>query len=194
MSNSKAKFFRGLQPSQVGPSTNANESINKATTLKESNVNNIYDQIQFIKGNLQTAEQTAESYKTKYTELKTFNETLSKAYASNLQSLVSVSGLLHELHDLLKQMKKSMDVVTSQLIGVDTKDISYLEALTNDQITKLQDNFRSETNALKNIFIAYKQTDEAAQIDQARTDMNTVVLQASTLKKGGKTLKKKKKT
>jgi hypothetical protein len=108
----------------------------------------------------------------KYREIATFNQQLSKGYVKNLEAMVDVSRVLNQYIEVFNVLRDEFEKNERALgSSMSTIDISFLEQLTKSKIDELNTKFMSETEKLKKLYTQYGKHDEFTRVVEAQRNL-----------------------
>lgn len=122
-------------------------------------------------------------------KIKDFNKTLVTNFRKNLQVMVDVTKLLTSYVQLFDVLKSEL-VKINTLVGKDANldDISYLEQITQKQISTLQSEFMKQTETLESLYGKYDLGAERANITETKEQMTDIIRSATDMytQRGGR--------
>lgn len=129
---------------------------------------NIGEQLQELKGKVEKTMTKNKSELLKYRELTKYNEQMSKSYVANLKIIVDISTLLKAYNEIFDLFKSKLAEIDQELgIPISTNDFDYMKRLTTEQMTQLNDVFKTETGNLKKLYSRYGKQKEYEEVEVA---------------------------
>jgi hypothetical protein len=122
----------------------------------------------------------------KYKEIAKFNKQLTKSYIANLDIIVDVSKVLNMYMETIEVIRTQIERA-EQALGkpLDAQDLAYLAEITKENISKLSQNFLTETTKLQGLFAKNPDyRNEQAKVFNAQAEFKSSMTQmADTYKK-----------
>jgi hypothetical protein len=135
-------------------------------TLNETK--NVNQQLEDLKGKVNTTMTKSTTEIKKFRELAKYNEQLTKSYAANLKVLMDTSALLKAYAEFFDILRERLGEVDKELgLPISGDDFDYMRQLTYDQMSNLQDAFNTEVTNLKKIYSKYGKQKEYDAVEQA---------------------------
>jgi len=135
-------------------------------TLNETK--NVNQQLEDLKGKVNTTITKSTTEIKKFRELAKYNEQLTKSYAANLKVLMDTSALLKAYAEFFDMLREKLGEVDKELgLPISSDDFDYMRKLTYDQMSNLQDAFNTEVTNLKRLYSKYGKQKEYDAVEQA---------------------------
>jgi hypothetical protein len=135
-------------------------------TLNETK--NVNQQLEDLKGKVNTTITKSTTEIKKFRELAKYNEQLTKSYAANLKVLMDTSALLKAYAEFFDVLREKLGEVDKELgLPISSDDFDYMRKLTYDQMSNLQDAFNTEVTNLKKLYSKYGKQKEYDAVEQA---------------------------
>jgi hypothetical protein len=135
-------------------------------TLNETK--NVNQQLEDLKGKVNTTITKSTTEIKKFRELAKYNEQLTKSYAANLKVLMDTSALLKAYAEFFDVLREKLGEVDKELgLPISSDDFDYMRKLTYDQMSNLQDAFNTEVINLKKLYSKYGKQKEYDAVEQA---------------------------
>lgn len=107
------------------------------------------------------------------------NKELTKSFYTNTEIIVNITKLLNEYKNIFDVMDKI--VKQYKEIDIGNADMSHLKYITQDQMSKLKQEFDSQTSNIKQIFTELGKNDKVKAITDAQENMSRIGQTASEI-------------
>lgn len=135
-------------------------------SLAESKTVN--QQLEDLKGKVDTTINKSTTEIKKFRELSKFNEQLTKSYSANLKVLMDTSVLLRSYAEFFDTLRQKLAEVDKELgLPISSDDFDYMRRLTFDQMTNLEEAFKTEVTNLKKLYSKYGRQKEYDEVELA---------------------------
>lgn len=135
-------------------------------TLNETK--NVNQQLEDLKGKVNTTITKSTSEIKKFRELAKFNLQLTKSYTANLKVMMDTSALLKAYAEFFDMLREKLGEVDKELgLPISSDDFDYMRKLTYDQMSNLNDTFNTEVINLKKMYSKYGKQKEYDAVEQA---------------------------